>query len=420
MLDFVVRNARLHDAPQTVDIAVRNGAIVDIATPITGEAAASFDANGRLLTRGFVESHIHLDKACLLDRCTNRSGTLEGAVMAVSAAKRDFTEADIVARGRRVIEKAILQGTNAMRSHVEVDPQIGLAGLNAVRLLKEQFRWAIDIQICVFPQEGMTNNPGTEELLRQALENGADLLGGCPYTDTHPKEHIERVFKMARNYDMALDFHLDFDLDVNWNHLEEVAKQTTAFGWEGRVAIGHVTKLSAFPPEEFDRLARILGNAGISVAVLPATDLFLMGRGHSHSIPRGVAPAHRLAKAGITCTIATNNVLNPFTPFGDCSLPRMANLFANVAHLGEMPELDHCFAMIAENPTRLLGLPDRIEVGAPATFVLLPVDSRPSAIAEIARPIWGMKDGRVTFENPPGRLFGNATDKPRDNPVSIQ
>lgn len=408
MLDFVIHNARLHDIPQTVDIAVRNGKIVDIAGSITCDTE-SIDANGCLLTRGFAESHIHLDKACLLDRCSNRSGTLEGAISAVSAAKREFTEDDIAVRGRKVIEKAILQGTNAMRSHVEVDPQIGLVGMKAVNSLKKQYHWAMDIQICVFPQEGLTNNPGTEDLLRQALADGADLLGGCPYMDTCPQEHIERLFKLAREFDVALDFHLDFDLDTRWNHLEEVARQTIAFGWQDRVAIGHVTKLSALPLEELNRIAPLLSDAGISVAVLPATDLFLMGRDHSHSVPRGVAPAHRLTRAGVACTIATNNVLNPFTPFGDCSLPRMANLFANLAHLGEVEELELCFDMIADNPRQLLGLPTEIVVGSPATFVLLPVRARSSAVAEISRPIWGMKEGRISFENPQGLLFDGRT-----------
>src|SRR5690606_31801055 len=100
----------------------------------------------------------------------------------------------------------------------------------------------------------------------------------------------------------------------NWMHLDAVIAATERSGWGGRVAVGHVTKLSAIPPATLATIGRRLAAAGIAVTVLPATDLFLMGRDHDHNVPRGVAPAHRLAELGVTCSLATNNVMNPFTP----------------------------------------------------------------------------------------------------------
>ena len=133
------------------------------------------------------------------------------------------------------------------------------------------------------------------------------------------------IFDIARRFDLDVDFHLDFDLDASRMDLDEVLRQTEAFRYGGRVAVGHVTKLSALPPSQLAAMARRLADAGVAVTVLPATDLFLMGRDHDHNVPRGVTPAHRLMEYGVTCSLATNNVLNPFTPFGDCSLVRMAN-----------------------------------------------------------------------------------------------
>ena len=179
MLDYVVRNAGLHGETGLLDIAIQGGKIANIAASIVSEAP-SFNAGGNLLTGGFVESHLHLDKACILDRAKNESGTLQGAISAVAKAKSGFTEDDVYARGAKVIEKAITQGTNAIRTHVEIDPGIGLAGFRAIKRLKHDYAWAMDIEICVFPQEGLLNYPGTEELLREALDNGADLLGGAP------------------------------------------------------------------------------------------------------------------------------------------------------------------------------------------------------------------------------------------------
>jgi len=403
-LDLVIRQARLEDGAAPLDLGIRQGRIAGIAPHIPTEGRA-IEAGGGRVIRGFADSHLHLDKACLLDRAANPSGTLKGAIAAVSAAKRDFTVADIHARGARVLEKAIGQGTTLVRTQVEIDPVVGLAGFEAVRQLQADYAWALDLQICVFPQEGLLNYPGTEPLLRAALDAGADLLGGCPYTDSDPVGHIARLFEMARAYDVDLDFHLDFDLDTAWRHLDEVARQTIAHGMQNRVAVGHVTKLSMLPPEALDGTIPLMRDAGLALTVLPATDLFMTGRDRTHAVPRGIAPAHRFHAAGLCCTVATNNVLNPFTPYGDCSLPRMANLYANVAQIGDPDGLADCFAMISTDPFRLLGKEARIEVGAEADLVLLPCQTGAAAIAEISRPLWGMKAGVMTFEAPPPRLL---------------
>ena len=141
------------------------------------------DLAGKIVIPGFVDTHIHLDKSCLLDRCAHVSSVAE-AIHTVAALKRDFTVEDIYARGARTLEKAIAKGTTRMRTHVEVDPRIGLRGLEAIKALQRAYAWAIDLSICVFPQEGLTNDPGTEDLLVASLKGGADLLGGCPATWT--------------------------------------------------------------------------------------------------------------------------------------------------------------------------------------------------------------------------------------------
>jgi cytosine deaminase len=405
MSGLVIRNVLLEGADAAVDITVRAGKISAIGADLP-TSAEELNGNGVLLVPGFVESHLHLDKACILDRCRNETGTLEGAISSVAEAKKGFSEEDVYDRGRKVLEKAITQGTNAIRTHVEIDPGIGLTGFHAIQRLKQDFAWALDLQICVFPQEGLNNNPGTAELLEEALTAGADLLGGCPYTDSDPNGQIACLFEMAGRHDVDLDFHLDFDLDPSWRHLDEIARQTVAFGWQGRVAIGHVTKLSALSRKDLLEAVHILKSAEIALTVLPSTDLFLMGRGSESLVPRGVAPAHVFHEHGVCCTVATNNVLNPFTPYGDCSLPRMANLYANVHQLGSPEDLKACFDMVTAAPRRLINKAHRIEVGEAATFVALPAMSGYQIVSEIIRPVWGMKNGKFTFEQAPARLMG--------------
>jgi cytosine deaminase len=409
MFDIVLRNGRIAGLEhETVDIGVRDGRIAAIGPKLeadASDAARDIALHGRLVIPGFVETHIHLDKSCISDRCACRTGTLKEAIETVAAAKLAFTEDDIYARARRTLEKAIVQGTTRMRTHVEVDPRIGLKGFRAIGQLKRDYAWAIDLEICVFPQEGLNNDPGTFELLVEACENGAGLIGGCPYTDSDPHRQIARIFELAKRFDVDIDFHLDFDLDPSWMHLDEVCRLTKEHGWGGRVAIGHVTKLSALDPASLQRVGAKLGDAGVAVTVLPATDLFLMGRGAEHSVPRGVAPAHRLREQSVVCSLATNNVLNPFTPFGDCSLLRIANLYANVAQAGRPDELQACFDMVTTLPARLMNLKDYgIAVGNPADIVVLDCTNPVSAVAELAQPVLGLKRGRVSFLRAPAAM----------------
>ena len=266
---------------------------------------------------------------------------------------------------------------------------------------RRDYAWAIDLQICVFPQEGLINDPGTEELLVAACERGADLIGGAPYLDSDPHGQIARIFAIADRFDIDIDFHLDFDLDPSWMHLDEVARCTEKYRRGGRVAIGHATKLSALAPDALDAAARKLTDTGIAVTVLPATDLFLLGRDYPHSAPRGVTPAHRLAERGVTCSVATNNVLNPFTPFGDCSLVRMANLYANTTHAGTARELAACFDLVTTAPARLMNFATTASRSArpPTSWCSMP-PTRAVAIAALAQPMFGFKRGRATFTWP--------------------
>jgi cytosine/creatinine deaminase len=395
--DLVLRDARIagHDAP--LDIGVAGGRVVEIAAGISG-GACEMSLEGRLAFPGFVDTHIHLDKSCIMERCRGDEATVKEAVASVAAAKAAFTEDDIYARAQRTLERAIVQGTTHMRTHVEVDPRIELKGFDAIRRLKADYAWAIDLQICVFPQEGLLNDPGTEELLVVACTRGADLIGGAPYLDSDPHGQIARIFGLADRFDIDIDFHLDFDLDPSWMHLDEVARLTEKYRRGGRVAIGHATKLSALAPDDLDAAARRLADTGIAVTVLPATDLFLLGRDYPHSAPRGVTPAHRLAERGVTCSVATNNVLNPFTPYGDCSLVRMANLYANTTHAGTARELAACFDLVTTAPARLMKLPAYgIAVGVPADVVVLDAENPAAAIAALAQPLLGFKRGRATF-----------------------
>jgi cytosine/creatinine deaminase len=386
------------------DIGISDGRIVAVEAGLSG-AGETLDLGGRLAVPGFVESHIHLDKACILDRCKSEKGTLDEAIREVSAAKKAFTVEDIRARAIQTLEKCILQGTTHMRSHLEVDPVIGLKSIEAVLPLVAEYAWAMDLEVCVFPQEGLLNNPGTDELMIAALERGARVVGGCPYTDSDPRGQIERIFEMAREFDVDIDFHLDFDTNPHDMTVGDVCELTERHGYGGRVTVGHVSKLSALPPDRLRSTAARLAGAGVAVTVLPSTDLYLMGADRDHDIVRGVAPVHRLVEEGVNCALSTNNVLNPFTPFGDCSMIRMANLYANIGQIGTRGGLRQCLDMVTHRAARLMRLEDYgIAVGNPADLVVLNCPTGVAAVQELAVPVYGFKRGRRTFSREPARL----------------
>ena len=292
-----------------------------------------------------------------------------------------------------------------MRTQLEVDPAIGMRGFDAVQSLIADYKWAIDIEICVFPQDGLTNYPGTDELLVEGLERGARAIGGAPRYDTDPGGQIRRIFDLAREYDVDIDIHLDVGNTPEAMNIHLVCELTEQYRRGGRVVVGHMAKLSTMPPHQVAILARRLADVGVAVTVLPATDLYLMGRDQDHNVRRGVADANFLVEHGVNCSLSTNNVLNPATPYGDCSLIRMANLHANVLQIAGALQLRECFAMLTERSARLLNLTHYgLAVGNPADIVVIDAETPEQAVAEIRQPLAVFKRGRRTVVRHPPEL----------------
>jgi cytosine deaminase len=397
-MDFIIRNARLSgrlsDGPW--DIGVKHGRIVAIERGLAAEAEV-YDARGYLACPGLIETHIHLDKSRIIDRCAPQERSQLSPVKGVTPLKKGMSVEDVRARAERTLEECIKHGTTRMRTQVEVDPGIGMRGFEGVQSLMADYRWAIDIEICVFPQEGLISYPGTEELLIEGLRRGATVIGGAPRYDTDQAGQIHRIFELAREFDVDIDMHLDVGPTPDAMNIHLVRELTEKYQRGGRVVVGHMAKLSLMPPDEVVALARSLADTGIAVTVLPATDLFLMGRNRDHSVVRGVADANLLVKHGVNCSLSSNNILNPATPCGDCSLVRMANLYANVLQIDRPAELRECFGMLTDMSARLLNLKDYgFAVGHPADVVVIGAQEPEQAVAEIAQPLAVFKNGKRT------------------------
>ena len=403
ILDTVLRGARVAgagaDAP-LVDIGIAGGTIAAVEPNIHSDAGsvASIDVGGKLVSPGLVETHIHLDKSRIVDRCAPAAGRARDHMERVSAVKPAFTVEDVHARAAATLEQCILNGTTHVRTHVEVDPNVGLRSFEALRRLAADYAWAVDLELCVFAQEGWTNVPETDRNVVAALDRGALVVGGAPGYDPDGAGQIRRIFELALEFDRDVDIHLDVGPSADEMDIDLVCDLTERHGYGGRVAVGHGTKYSLLPPERLRALGERLASAGVAVTVLPATDLFVTGRHQDHAVVRGVADANALIAHGANCSLSTNNVLNPFTPYGDCSLIRIANLYANVVQRGNEEELAECFEMLTRRSARLLRREDYgIAPGRPADLVVWNARSAAEAVATIALPLIGFKRGRRTF-----------------------
>jgi cytosine/creatinine deaminase len=405
-MDLVVRNARLASAPEAppVDIGVAGGKIVALGVGLQVEAP-SYDADGRLTCAGLVETHIHLEKSRIADRCEPETGRLPMAMERVSAVKHTFTVEDAYRRAAASLEGCIKFGATRMRPHVELDGGVELRTFEAVSALKRDYAWAIDLELCVFPQEGLTNNPRADELIVQALKQGARVIGAAPNFDPDHAGQIHRVFELAREFDVDIDMHLDSGNSPDDMDIQLVCDLTEKYKLGGRVAIGHGCKYSTMKIDGFHTLAKRIAGAGVAVTSLPATDLFMQGRDQTDNVRRGVVDVNALVKHGVNCSISTNNILNPFTPLGDCSLIRMANLQANVCQVGRPDQLRDSFDMLTERSARLMNLKDYgIAVGNPADIVVIDALTPEQAVAENAAPLVVYKRGVRTVTRPRAEL----------------
>jgi cytosine deaminase len=396
--DLVLAGCRLPPAGRRADVGIRAGRIAAIGALGDLSARRRIAIEGRLVVPGFVDAHVHLDKAYLLERAPSREGTLAEAIRVTAEAKARFTPDDIAARARVLLDRAVRAGTTVMRGHVEVDPIVGLRSLESVLPLRAEYADRLDLQLCAFAQEGIVRAPGTEALLREALRAGADVIGGCPYNDTDGEAHIDRVFALAQELDRDVDFHADFADEPVHRHVLVIADRTERHGWQGRVAIGHLTELAACDVAEQARIAARLRETGIGVITLPATDLYLMGRGDTRNVRRGLTPVKRLRAAGVTVAAATNNVQNAFTPAGNGDPLLLTYLLVVGAHMGAEDDMAAALDMVTVAPARMLGRRDHgLAIGCRADVVVLEASTLVEAVGGLPARALVLKDGRVTW-----------------------
>lgn len=398
-MSILFKNIIIDSSDNKVDLLVEGSEIKKIGKNLDMAAERIIDGEGRVLSPGFVEGHIHLDKALIADRMPNKSGTLLEALEVTAKLKPTFTKEDIEDRARRALDMVISKGTTHIRTHAEFDPSGGFHGFETIMKLREEYKDIINMQVVAFPQEGIIKAPGTEDMMYRAMDMGADVVGAVPYNDTSAEEHIDIVFKIAKKYDKDLDLHQDFKDDYEGQSIEYLARKTIAEGYQGRVSVGHMTSIGAMPDDKLKPILELMAEADITVMSLPMTDLHLGGRKDEYNVRRALTPIRKLRDAGVNVVLASNNIRNPFTPYGNGDLLQVAMLAIPVAHLGGSDDIGTVLPMITTNPARALGLKGYgIKEGNEADLVLSDVKKYADLILDVPQRLFVIKSGKIVYE----------------------
>jgi cytosine/adenosine deaminase-related metal-dependent hydrolase len=385
--DLVIENARAPSG-EAVDVVVGDGVIAALG-PGAGqglEAGVSrVAAEGRLLAPPFVDGHIHLDKTLVgLPFIPHVPGDTIAKRIAAEKEIRRRVGRRIEDRGGKLIEQIAAFGTVAVRSHVDVDTEIGLKSLEAILSLKETHSRLIDIQTVAFPQSGVLRDPGTAQLLDAAVAAGADLVGGLDPAgiDEDVEGHLRAIFGVAEKRGVGLDIHLHDGGALGAFELCQIAERAEAAGLKGRVAVSHAFCLGELSDADFSRTAEALARADVAIMT--------SGPG-----PVPMPPVKRLKAAGVRVFSGSDNIRDAWSPFGDGDMLRRAGVVCDRQDFRCDADLETAFALTTVAPAQALGRPTALIPGAPADFCLLPAGSIAEAVA--LRPIdrWVFRGGAL-------------------------
>jgi cytosine/creatinine deaminase len=374
-MDLIVRRTRLQSG-EMIDIGVIDGRIVALETQIGAVAAQELDAGGRLTLPAFVNGQLHACKS-FWRRLLHTLPTSVRSMPRFEAAahvKRLYTVEDVFARVDEVMRMAILNGTCAIRLFADVDADSGLTALDALLRIREKYRPLMTVQVVAFPQDGFAA-PGAESLMRQALEMGADVVGGIPWIEASAeaqRRHTEACFALAQTYDRDLHFVCDDVADPQSRSLEYVAQQTLAHDFHGRVSATQCAALAFYPDDYAAQVIDTVAAAEVTIFSNSHISLIATDFPPQQPWPRGITRVHELLDAGVPVACGQDDIDNWFYPFGRNDLLEVAQFMAHNGQFVWNGEVERVLPMITTTPARVLGLDDYgLQIGAAANILVL-------------------------------------------------
>ncbi|WP_436374843.1 amidohydrolase family protein [Cytobacillus sp. BC1816] len=390
----VIHNARLLGSSDLKNLIIKNGRFTSVA-----DASIEFPENkdyeilnveGRVVLPGFVDVHMHLDKALTWPSIPNRSGTLQEAIWRFEEAQADMDTDSITERMTAAVRKAIQHGTTAIRTHLNYGTSAYLyKAVEAYQKVQSSFSGYITLEAVLMCPFDITKE--AEKDIRWAINNGVHLLGGAPHLAENPKTNIADIFELAISLDVDIDLHIDESDDPAAKSLKDVCKWTIQTGYQGRVTAGHCTSLSAMNESEAQELISLVREAQIGIVTLPSSNMFLMGRKDAGLIRRGLTRVKQLLEANVLVAAASDNIQDPFHPYGKADLLKIALLTSYGAHLSTEEEMKQLLEMITSVPANFMNLEGYgIDSGNWADFVILDTKDIRMVLSELpaSRETW--------------------------------
>jgi len=372
---------------EPVDLLITDGHIVEIGNGLATDGAEIIDGGGRLVFPGFVDAHAHMDKTLLgLGWYRNEVGP---SLLDKIENERDLRRErnlDSHEQSSRQARLAIAAGTTHIRTFVDIDTEVGLAGFEGIQRTRDDFRDALDIQIVAFPQSGMLIRSGTVELMDAALSNGADVVGGLDPSaiDRDPARHLDVIFQLAEQHDVDIDIHLHEPGDLGAFSIELIAERTKALSWQGRVVISHALCLGGVDAAYYGRL----------VELLLENDIAIMSHGPSGNRP--IPPVMRLRQAGVRMCTGNDGIRDAWGPLNMPDMLLRTFIIAYRNNLRRDDELETVIDIMTHGGAQVMGDADYgLRVGATADLVIVDGETHVEAVIERPARWLVMKRGRV-------------------------
>lgn len=400
-------NARLRHSDALFTIECEQGVFTRIQQqeqPL--QTACDLDAQQKLLCAPFVEPHIHLDAVLTAGEPRwNKSGTLFEGIECWAERKQMLSHDDVQQRVLKAAELLISLGVQHIRTHVDVtDPE--LTALKAIVPLKQTLAPYLDLQIVAFPQEGILSYPNGKGLMEQALEIGADVIGGIPhfeFTREYGVESMRWVIELAHKHNKLVDVHCDEIDDENSRFLEVLATATLESGLGNRVTASHTVAMHSYNNAYCSKLFRLLKMSGINFVSCPTENIHLQGRFDTFPKRRGITRVKELRDAGINVALAQDSIQDPWYSLGNGKLLRQVDFALHACHMMGYDDFCHALDFITDNGAKVMHIQDHygIEVGKPANFIVLNGGDDVEVIREQAEVLYSVRKGEIMVERQP-------------------
>ncbi|OBU15182.1 cytosine deaminase [Photobacterium aquimaris] len=408
MTTLLIKNAILQGQSGLKQILIENGQFKriennDVDFDYHGEI---LDAEGGLAVAPFCEPHIHLDTTQTAGEPSwNISGTLFEGIERWAERKQTLSIEDVKSRAKQTLKWQIANGVQHVRTHVDVsDPT--LVALKAMVEVREEMKQWVDIQIVAFPQEGILSYPNGKQLLEQAVQLGADVIGAIPhfeFTREYGVESLHYVFELARKYDCLIDVHCDEIDDEQSRFVETVAALAHKYDMGEKVTASHTTAMGSYNGAYASRLFRLLKMSGINFVANPLVNIHLQGRFDDYPKRRGVTRVKEMLAANINVCFGHDDVFDPWYPLGTANMLQVLHMGLHVCQVMGYEQINQSLDLISNNSARTLNIQHRygIEQGKPGSLLILPAENGFDAVRRQVPVRYSIRHGNVIATTQP-------------------